>query len=69
MSAIRTQMENNNAYIRNLKDGNEAAKETEREKTDIWTLQEKARVDDLREQHWNMYITTYEIDHQSRSDA
>ena len=25
--------------------------------------------DDLREQHWNMYITTCETDHQSRFDA
>ena len=25
--------------------------------------------DDLREQHWNMYIIKYETDHQSRLDA
>ena len=25
--------------------------------------------DDLREQHWNMYITICEIDHQSKFDA
>ena len=47
-------MEKSNAYIWNLTDGNddpicEAAKETERERTDIWSLWEKDRVDDLRE--------------------
>ena len=38
-------------------------------RTDSWTLWEKARWDDLREQHQNMYVIYSETDHQPRLDA
>ena len=38
-------------------------------RTDFSTLWEKARVGDLREHHWNMYIIKCETDHQPRWDA
>ena len=37
--------------------------------TDFWTLWEKAKVGNLREQHQNMYIIYGETDHQPRLDA
>ena len=38
-------------------------------RTDFGTLREKARVDVLREQHWNKYTIKGETDHQPRWDA
>ena len=70
----KTPIQYTNAYIWNLKNGNnnpvyETAKETLMYRTFFWTLWERERVGWFGWMHWNMYNIIYETSCQSRFEA